>query len=138
MFRKIYTVFSLLVLASLFLAACGGGSAPATAPAPFSKLTVNTKAEDLRKTMEDKEKASLPAGYKVDLIAYATDATADEVTGYYKDALKDWSTQDPGTLPAGTTMLKWSKGTDNVFVLIVTANPDGSAGQAVYTEFVSK
>jgi hypothetical protein len=137
MARKFFAILSVIILASFVLVACGGSSTPVTAPAPFSKMTVSTALEDTRKTMEEKEKASLPAGFNMELKAYTTDSSADEVTAYYKDTLKDWTSQDTGAATPGLTFLKWSKDT-NVFVVIMTAKPDGSAGQVVYTEFVSK
>lgn len=135
MSRKLITILTMLVLASLLLTACGA-SAP-TPPQPFSKMALDSKLEDLRKQMEDKEKAAME-GVTVEVKGYSTtEATADEIVTYYKEALKDWTVEDPGEVPEGITFAKWTKGA-NAFVLMILPMPDGSEGLAIFTETASK
>jgi hypothetical protein len=182
--RKLFVVVSLLIFASLMLAACGGSETPAApaateapvataapaateapaataatetpaataapaategsaapvadaGPAPFPQMAPDSKLDDVVKNMLDQEKTSL-AGFNVDMKGYSTTATADDVNAYYKDALKDWTTEKPEDAPAGITFLKWSKGKNAVFVLMTFPMPDGSNGLAVTTEMASK
>jgi hypothetical protein len=137
MSRKLVVFLSFVIMASMLLTACGGGSAPVTAPEPFSKLSADSKLDSILATMLEKEQAAM-TGYKLDMKAYSTTASADEVAAYYKEYLKDWTSESAGDVPAGITFLKWSKSANNVFVLMVFPMPDGSEGQAVVTEFATK
>lgn len=133
MSRKLIAIMTIIVLASLLLSACGG-AAPTPIP-PFSKMALDSKLDDTLKQIEAAEKANL-AGFNVEMKGYSTTASVDEVTAYYKDALKDWKVESPGDVPAGLTFLKWSKDNSTVFVLMIL--PAAGGGLSVFTETASK
>jgi len=131
--KKISIYIALIIMATLLMSACGilSSSADVTIPV-YSQASADTKLEDLRQQMEDQEKTNLP-GYNIEVLAYSTSSTADEVNAFYNDALKDWKVEDPGTVPDGMTFLKWSK-SNTVFIVMTIPMPDGSEGLAIFTE----
>ena len=127
MYKRILTFMVWAVIASLILAACGGAPEKAEIPV-FPQATPDTgKYEDVRKTAEDREIAAIPE-MNIEIKAYTTIASLDEVISFYNDTLADWGTAKRTDEPQSKmTQMKWVKNDNQVFNLFYV--PSGAIGE---------
>jgi AICAR transformylase/IMP cyclohydrolase PurH len=94
----------------------------------FPQATPDTgKYEDVRKTAEDREIAAIPE-MNIEIKAYTTIASLDEVISFYNDTLADWGTAERTDEPqTKMTQMKWVKNDNQVFNLFYV--PSGAIGE---------
>jgi hypothetical protein len=127
MYKRISIIVASVIIAALILATCG--RAPEKAEIPlFPQATPDTgKYEDLRKKSEEAEKATIPE-MNIEVKAYTTTASLDEVLLYYNDTLADWGTAKRTDEPQSKmTQMKWVKDNQQVFSIFYI--PSGAVGE---------
>jgi len=93
--------------------------------------------EEIRQNMYDAEVASLP-DMKIEMTAYTTDATADEVIAWYDEALAaDWTKYDREE-NNGVIVARWGQGQNTAFVIFYLADPNGGDANRLFMEYASK
>jgi hypothetical protein len=135
---KLFALVVILITTTLLLAACGGSApAAATIPAPPNSQADTGNFESTRKSMEDAEKASL-TGMTVEMKAYATTATMDELVTFYNDNLKGW-TGSGASETNGVQNAKWTapSQTEAVVIFLLPA-VEGVEGNPLFVEHAWK
>jgi hypothetical protein len=127
MYKRIFIFGVLAVILTLVLATCGGTPEKAEVPL-FPQATPDTGVyEDLRQKSEDGEKAAIPE-MNIEINAYTTTASLDEVLSFYNNTLADWGTAERTDEPESKmTQMKWVKDNQQVFTLFYV--PSGAVGE---------
>jgi hypothetical protein len=93
--------------------------------------------ETIRQSIYDAEAASL-SDMTVEVTAYTTDATADEVITWYDKALAaDW-TKYEGKEKNGVIMARWGQGENIAFAIFYATDPNGGSANRLIMEYAWK
>ena len=93
--------------------------------------------EEARQGLYDAEKASLP-DMTVEVTAYTTDATMEEVVAWYDEALgADW-TKYEGVEKEGIIVSRWGQGDNIAFAIYYMADQSGGDNNILLMEYAWK
>lgn len=122
-----YIILIAFITASLILTACGSESSkPDIAPFPDSEPDTGLY-EEIRAEMEQGELNALEGlGLSMEIKAYITASSVDDVMAYYRDMLADWQEENLDAGGTDATIIKWSSDTQAVVVIYI---PDSSGGE---------
>lgn len=119
MYKRILTLGVLAVILALVLATCGGTPEKAEVPLFPQAIPDTGVYEEIRQKSEDREKAAIPE-MNIEINAYTTTASLDEVISFYSDALADWGTAERTDDPESKmTQMKWVLEDQQVFFIFL-------------------
>jgi hypothetical protein len=134
-----------MIVLSIGLAACSNDQTAAAVQMVgqsdiplFDRATLDDGTlEEIRQNMYDAEVASLP-DMTIEVTAYTTDVTVDEVVAWYDEALTaDW-TKYEGMEQNGVIVTRWGQGENAAFVIFYMADPDGGDTNRLFMEYAWK
>jgi len=124
--QRLHITLLLVIITTLILTACGGASAKADIPL-FPGATLDTGTyEQVRKGAEDQEIATSPE-MNIEVKAYTTTASLEEVESYYNEQLADWTMAERSEDPTSNMVfMKWTLEEEQAFVIFYV--PSGAIG----------
>ena len=114
--KRIFTYAVLTFLLVQIVGCSMGGSKTAVADFPRAQPDTSKKLEERRRSIEEIDRGLLK-GYNLDVKAFSTATSVEEIESYYGEVLNDWKIVDRYKDPSGAIVIKWTKGFSEVYLI---------------------